>query len=62
MKKFYPKKVVEKGYSMAMLHYLAYLFPNKKFSLHEFDMYDAMFVKGYDEGYSARVMEESEEK
>lgn len=62
MKKFYPKGVVEKGYSMAMLHYLAYLFPDKKFSLHEFNMYDAMFMKGYDEGYSTRVMEESEDK
>lgn len=62
MKKFYPKEVIEKGYSIAMLHYLAYLFPDKKFSLHEFNMYDAMFMKGYDEGYSTRVEEESEEK
>ena len=62
MKKFYPKEVVEKRYSMTMLHYLAYLFPNKKFSLHEYDMYDAMFMKGFDEGYSMRVEEESEEK
>ena len=62
MMKFYPKEVVEKGYSIEMLHYLAYLFPNKKFSIDEYRMYDAMFIKGYDEGYSARVMEESEEK
>ena len=50
MKKFYPKEVVEKGYSIAMLHYLAYLFPNKKFSIDEYRMYDAMFMKGYGEG------------
>ena len=62
MKKFYPREVIERKYSMAMLHYLAYLFPNKKFSLHEYDMYDAMFMKGFDEGYSMRVEEESEEK
>ena len=43
-----------------MLHYLAYLFPDKKFSLHEFDMYNAMFIKGYDVGYSDRVMEKTE--
>lgn len=47
---------------MTMLHYLAYLFPDKKFSLYEFKMYDAMFIKGVDEGYSMRVEEESEEK
>ena len=50
MMKFYPKDVVEKGYSIAMLHYLAYLFPNKKFSIDEYRMYDAMFMKGYGEG------------
>jgi len=62
MTKFYPKEVIEKGYSIAMLHFLAYLFPGKKFSLHEYDMYDAMFMKGFDEGYSMTVEEESEEK
>ena len=62
MKKFYPNEVVGRKYSIAMLHYLSYLFPNKKFSLHEYDMYDAMFMKGFDEGYSMRVEEESEEK
>lgn len=60
MKKFYPREVIDRKYSLAMLHYLAYLFPDKKFSLHEFNMYDAMFMKGYDEGYSDRVMEETE--
>ena len=60
MKKFYPREVIDRKYSLAMLHYLAYLFPDKKFSLHEFNMYDAMFMKGYDEGYSDRVMEEAE--
>jgi len=62
MKKYYPKEVTERGYSIVMLHYLAYLFPNKKFSLYEFKMYDAMFMKGVDEGYSMRVEEESEEE
>ena len=62
MKKFYPREVIDRKYNIEMLRYLAYLFPNKKFSLHEFDMYDAMFMKGYDEGYSARVIEESEDK
>ena len=62
LKKFYPKEVIEKGYDIAMLHYLAYLFPDKKFSLREFAMYDAMFIKGYDEGYSYRVMEEDDER
>ena len=62
MTKFYPNEVVERKYNIAMLDYLAYLFPNKKFSLHEYDMYDAMFIKGFDEGYSMRVEEESEEK
>ena len=60
MKKFYPREVIDRKYNIAMLHYLAYLFPDKKFSLHEFNMYDAMFIKGYDEGYSDRVMEETE--
>lgn len=60
MKKFYPREVIERGYSMTMLHYLAYLFPDKKFSLYEFKMYDAMFIKGFDEGYSTRVEEEAE--
>lgn len=62
MKKFYPKEVVENGYSTEMLDYLAYLFPDKKFSLHEYDMYHAMFMKGFDEGYLARIIEESEKK
>lgn len=62
MKKFYPREVIERKYSIAMLHYLAYLFPDKKFSLHEFSMYDAMFMRGFDEGYSTRIMEESEEE
>jgi len=53
IKKFYPWEVIERKYSIEMLHYLAYLFPDKKFSLHEFDMYDAMFMKGYGEGYLA---------
>ena len=53
MMKFYPKEVIEKGYSIAMLHYLAYLFPNKKFSIDEYRMYDAMFMKGWGEGYLA---------
>lgn len=60
-RKFYPKEVIERGYRMEMLRYLAYLFPDKKFSLREFAMYDAMFIKGYDEGYSDRIMEESKE-
>ena len=62
MKKFYPREVIDRKYNIEMLHFLVYLFPDKKFSLHEYDMYDAMFIKGYDEGYSDRVMEESEEK
>jgi len=53
MKKFYPREVIEKGYSIAMLHYLAYLFPDKKFSIDEYRMYDAMFLKGWGEGYLA---------
>ena len=60
MKKFYPREVIDRNYNLAMLHYLAYLFPDKKFSLHEFDMYNAMFIKGYDVGYSDRVMEKTE--
>lgn len=62
MKKFYPREVVERKYSIEMLRYLAYLFPGKKFSLHEFDMYNTMFMKGYDEGYSFRVREEESEE
>ncbi len=53
MKKYYPKEVIEKGYSIAMLHFLAYLFPDKKFSIDEYRMYDAMFMKGWGEGYLA---------
>lgn len=50
MDKYYPKEVTDRGYSIAMLHYLAYLFPDKKFSIEEYRMYDAMFMKGYGEG------------
>jgi len=53
MKKYYPKEVTERGYSIAMLHFLAYLFPDKKFSIDEYRMYDAMFMKGWGEGYLA---------
>ena len=60
MKKFYPKEVIEKGYSIAMLHYLAYLFPNKKFSIEDYRMYDAMFLKGYGEGYLAGEIDAKE--
>ena len=62
MKKFYPREVIDRKYNIEMLRYLAYLFPDKKFSLHEYSMYDAMFMRGIDEGYSMRVEEESEEK
>jgi hypothetical protein len=51
MKKFYPQEVVEKGYSTTMLRFLASLFPHKKFSLHEYDLCDTMFMKGFDDGY-----------
>ena len=60
MNKFYPKEVIEKGYNMEMLHYLAYLFPNKKFSIEEYRMYDAMFLKGYGEGYLAGEIDAKE--
>lgn len=53
MKKFYPKEVIERGYNKEMLHFLAYLFPNKKFSIDEYRMYDAMYTKGWGEGYLA---------
>ena len=61
MKKFYPSQMMGR-YNKFMLDYLAYLFPDKKFSLYEFNMYHAIFMKGHDIGYSNRVMEESEEK
>lgn len=60
MNKFYPKEVIEKGYNMEMLYYLAYLFPNKKFSIEEYRMYDAMFLKGYGEGYLAGEIDAKE--
>ena len=50
MKKYYPKEVIERGYNIEMLHFLAYLFPDKKFSIDEYRIYDAMFMKGYGEG------------
>ena len=53
MKKYYPKEVTDRGYSISMLRFLAYLFPDKKFSIDEYRMYDAMFMKGWGEGYLA---------
>ena len=60
MTKFYPNEVIEKGYNIEMLHYLAYLFPNKKFSIEEYRIYDAMFLKGYGEGYLAGEIDAKE--
>lgn len=60
MTKLYPNEVIEKGYNIEMLHYLAYLFPNKKFSIEEYRMYDAMFLKGYGEGYLAGEIDAKE--
>lgn len=60
MKKFYPNEVIERKYNIAMLHYLAYLFPDKKFSIDEYRMYDAMFMKGYGEGYLAGEIDAKE--
>jgi len=59
MNKFYPKEVTDRGYSISMLHFLAYLFPNKKFSIDEYRMYDAMFMKGWGEGYLAGEIDAS---
>lgn len=44
-----------------MLDYLNYLFPEEKFTKKELNIFYALFVKGYDEGWSDRVKEESED-
>lgn len=49
-------------YNKFMLDYLAYLFPDKKFSLYELNMYHAMFMKGHDIGYSEAILERYDEE
>lgn len=45
-----------------MQDYLEYLFPKKKFKKKYYDIFYALFVKGYDEGYCDRVMQEEDER